>query len=150
MRRRKSIYMDGADYDYMVMNPVVMGEMMNKSLPRLGMYLNYKSLTPVADYMYINEKSGGVLAYNGYMNRSLACYQMNVTSHFQELMNQVLALEPAADGTLDFSKLTLPRTIYIGPDALDNYSFNRSVIQGANSEINPASIDIKLTYTLIK
>ncbi|MBR4853769.1 MAG: DUF4270 family protein [Alistipes sp.] len=145
-----SVYIDGAEYDYLVMNPVVMGEMMNKSLPRLGMYLNYKSLTPVADYMYINEQSGGVLAYNGYMNRSLACYQMNVTSHFQELMNQVLALEPEADGTLDFSKLTLPRTIYIGPDALDNYSFNRSVIQGANSEINPASIDITLTYTLIK
>ena len=123
---------------------------MNWSLPRLGMYLNYKSLTPVTDYMYTNEQAGGVLAYNGYMNRSLACYQMNVTSYFQSLMNDILTLKPEADGTLDFDKLSLPRTIFVGPDALDNFSFNRSVIQGGNSELNPASIDIKLTYTLIK
>ena len=145
-----SIYIDGAEYDYRLMNPVEMGDMMNRSLPRLGMYLNYKSLTPITDYMYTDEKSGVTLAYNGYMNRSLACYQMNVTSYFQALMNDVLKLEPEADGTLDFEKLTLPRTIYLGPEALDNFSFNRSVVQGGNSELNPASIDIKLTYTLIK
>ena len=145
-----SIYVEGSEYDYHLMDPITVGELMNKSLPRLGMYLNYKRLTPVADYMYTNEQSGGVLAYNGYMNRSLACYQMNVTSYFQALMNEVLELKPEADGSLDFDKLKLPRTIFIGPDALDNFSFNRSVIQGGNSELNPASIDIKLTYTLIK
>lgn len=145
-----SIYIDGAEYDYRLIDPVTMGDRMNKSLSRLGMYLNYKSLTPVADYMYTNEQSGGVLAYNGYMNRSLACYQMNVTSYFQALMNEVLELKPEADGSLDFSKLSLPRTIYVGPEAADNYSFNRTVIQGANRELNPASIDITLTYTLIK
>jgi len=145
-----SVYVEGAEYDYHLMDPIKTGELMNKSLPRLGMYLNYKSLTPITDYMYTNEQSGGVLAYNGYMNRSLACYQMNVTSYFQALMNDVLELKPEADGSLDFSKMKLPRTIFLGPDALDNFSFNRSVIQGGNSELNPASIDIKLTYTLIK
>ena len=145
-----SIYIEGAEYDYRLMDPITVGEMMNWSLPRLGMYLNYKSLTPVTDYMYTNEQAGGVLAYNGYMNRSLACYQMNVTSYFQSLMNDILTLKPEADGTLDFDKLSLPRTIFVGPDALDNFSFNRSIIQGGNSELNPASIDIKLTYTLIK
>lgn len=145
-----SIYLEGANYDYRVLDPIKMGYQMDISLPRLGMYTNYKNLTPVPDYMYTNEQSGSTLTYNGYMNRSLACYKMNVTSYFQELMNEVLKLEASADGKYDFDNMGIPRKIYLGPEALDHFSFNRSVIQGGDSELNEASIDIKLTYTLVK
>lgn len=145
------IYLEGADYDYDLIDPVGMAERLNSSLSRLGMYTNYKKLTPVADYMYTRENSSGTtLTYNGYANRSRACYEMNISSHIQTLMNELLALEPEADGSVDLGKLTIPRRIYLGPDAYDRFTFNRSVVQGGDVAFNPASIQVEITYTLVK
>ncbi len=145
------IYLEGADYDYDRIDPVGMAERLNSSLSRLGMYTNYKKLTPVADYMYTRENSNGTtLTYNGYANRSRACYEMNISSHIQALMNELLALEPQADGSVDLSQLTIPRRIYLGPDAYDRFTFNRSVVQGGDVTFNPASIQMEITYTLVK
>ena len=142
-------FIEDADYDYMTMDPIKMAEKMNNSIGRLGLYTNYKNLTAVSDYMYNNEEDQTIY-YNGYMNRSLACYEMNISSFMQAIVNEVLSLEPDADGNIDFGKMEAPRTIYLGPSATDRFTFNRSVVQGSDSKLNKASIQLYLTYTLVK
>ena len=126
-----------------------MAEAYETAMPRLGMYTNYKKLTPVADYWYTQETSGTSLAYDGYINRSLGCYKMNISSYIQTIVNEVLKLEPDSSGKIDYSKVN-GTTIYLGPTAYDQYTFNRSVVQGGDYTINPASIRLELTYTLVK
>lgn len=144
------IYLENADYDYLVMDPVAMGEQMDGSIQRLGLYSDYKGLVPVVDYLYEDEANGSTIYFNGYLNRSTAAYEMNISSFIQSLTNEVLALEAEADGTLDFSKLTTPRTLYVAPSAYDRFTLNRSRLQGGDSSLTPASIDLSLTYTLVK
>ena len=143
------IYIDGADYDYTLIDPVPMSEKLNASLSRLGIYTDYKTITPIPDYLYAQESSG-VLYYNGYMNRSLACYEMNISSYMQALANEVINLEEGEGGKLDFTNLTIPRTLYLAPEAYDRFSFKRSMIQGCDEQTTPASIQLDLTYTLVK
>lgn len=144
------VYLEGADYDYTVMDPLVMADKMDASIPRLGMYSNFKSQTPIADYLYLQEAEGQTLAYDGHLNRSRAFYEMNISSYIQNLVNELLDMEPKADGTLDFDSMTMPRTIYIAPDVYDLFTFKRTILQGADTKINPASIELELTYTLVK
>jgi hypothetical protein len=68
----------------------------------------------------------------------------------QELINEILKLKREADGSLDFSKLNVPRTLYLAPGANDRFTLNHSIIQGGDAEQNKASISIDITYTLIK
>ena len=75
---------------------------------------------------------------------------MNISSYVQSLVNELLKLEAAPDGSVDFEKLTLPRTIYLGPSAYDRFTFTRTVVQGGEFEVNPAAIQVELTYTLVK
>lgn len=142
-------YIEDADYDYNKLDPIAMADKMDTSISKLGLYYNYKTLNPVLDYVYSQEESGS-LPYNGYMNRSLACYEMNISSYIQELMNAVLKLEKDADGKPDLSKLKVPRMIYLAPGAYDRFTLNQSVIQGGDAEQNKASISIDITYTLVK
>ena len=144
-----SIYFEKSDYDYTKLDPIAMAEAYETAMPRLGMYTNYKKLTPVADYWYTQETSGTSLAYDGYINRSLGCYKMNISSYIQTIINEVLKLEPDSSGKIDYSKVN-GTTIYLGPTAYDQYTFNRSVVQGGDYTINPASIRLELTYTLVK
>lgn len=142
-------YLEGSDYDYNKIDPLPMTDKMNESISRLGMYTNYKDLTPIVDYLYTQE-SDESLYYDGYLNRSRAMYEMNISSFIQKLVNDLLEIEPEADGTADLSKLKTTRTIYLAPSAYDRFTFNRSVIQGSKLETNPASISLELTYTLVK
>lgn len=142
------IYIDGADYDYTQIDPVPMSEKLNSSLSRLGIYTDYKTMTAIPDYLYAQESSG-VLYYNGYINRSLACYEMNISSYMQALVNEVLNLKEE-NGKVDYSQMSIPRTIYLAPGAYDKFSFNRSVIQGCDEQTSPATIQLELTYTLVK
>ena len=142
-------YIEGADYDYTTIDPLPMADKLNASLPRLGLYSDYKTLTPIPDYLY-SQESSGVLYYNGYINRSLACYEMNISSYMQGLVNEVLKLEKNANGEYDFDSMDIPRTLYLAPAAYDRFSFNRSVVQGSDEQANPASIQLELTYTLVK
>lgn len=142
-------FIEDADYDYLTMDPLKMADKMNSSIGRLGLYTNYKNLTAVSDYMY-NSEDDQEIYYNGYMNRSLACYEMNISSFMQVIVNEVLSLEPDANGNIDFGKMKTPRTIYLGPSATDRFTFNRSVVQGGDSKNNKASIQLYLTYTLVK
>jgi hypothetical protein len=142
-------YLDGSDYDYNKIDPLPMTDVMNQSIQRLGMYTNYKDLTPIVDYLYTQEGDGS-LYYDGYLNRSRALYEMNISSYMQQLVNGLLELKPEADGSIDLSKLKTVKTVYLAPGAYDVYTINRSVIQGSKSEINPASIELDLTFTLVK
>ena len=142
-------YLDGSDYDYDKIDPLPMTDRMNESISRLGMYTNYKNLTPIVDYLYTQEEDGS-LYYDGYLNRSRAMYEMNISSYIQQLVNELLKLEPEADGSIDLSKLKTTRTIYLAPSAYDRFTFNRTVIQGSNNLTTPASISLELTYTLVK
>lgn len=144
------IYLEGADYDYTVLDPIVFGDKLNNSISRLGMYFNYKILSPIPDYYYSLESAEGSLAYNGYANRSLACYEMDITSYIQQVINDMIDMEPREDGTFDLEKLTYPHKIFLAPSADNIFTFNRSVLQGADVEINPAAIVLELTYTLVK
>jgi len=59
-----------------------MTDQMNAYPTRLGMYTNYKTLTPISDYAYVYEQNYGssvTLAYNGKINRSRGCYVMDIT-----------------------------------------------------------------------
>ena len=124
-------------------------EAMNKSIHRLGLYTDYKNYTPVLDYMYEQEASLE-LDYNGYLNRSKALYEMNISAYIQELMNALLALEEDANGNVDLSKLLAPRTIYIAPDVDNQFTLSRSILQGSDHLLNKASVELNLTYTLVK
>ena len=119
---------------------------MDASISHLGLYYDYKTLNPVIDYLYTQESS----YYNGYMNRSLACYDMNISSYIQELINDVLSVEKDASGKPDLSKLSVPRKIYLAPGAYDRFTLNNSVVQGSDAALNKASISIDITYTLVK
>jgi hypothetical protein len=68
----------------------------------------------------------------------------------QEIINSVLKLEPDENGKLDFSKLALPRKIFLGPEATNLFDFLHTKTQSADSSINPAAIELDLTYTLVK
>ena len=144
-----NFYLEESDYDYANLDPLKIAEAMNKSIHRLGLYTDYKNYTPVLDYMYEQEASLE-LDYNGYLNRSKALYEMNISAYIQELMNALLALEEDANGNVDLSKLLAPRTIYIAPDVDNQFTLSRSILQGSDHLLNKASVELNLTYTLVK
>ena len=144
------IYIEEAEYDYTLLNPITWADKLNHSMSRLGLYLNYKTLTPIPDYMYSVESSGGSLAYNGYVNRSLACYEMNVTSYLQQIINNIIKMAPASSEEIDFEEMNIPPRFYVGPAMGSIFTFNRSAIQGADKEFNPAAIELEVVYTLVK
>lgn len=142
-------YLEESDYDYEKLDPIALADAMNTAIHRLGLYTDYKKLSPVLDYMFEQEGTT-TLDYNGYLNRSRARYEMNISAFIQELMNALLAIEPDANGNIDLGKLQAPRTLYIAPEAENQFSLSRSILQGSNHELNRASIELELTYTLVK
>lgn len=149
-----TIYVDNADYDWNVTqsNASVLTPLLDKSFTRLGSYVNYQRLTPVLDYDYVYEKeynTEGV--YGGYLDRSRGCYVMNITAYIQRLYCYAKSVRQE-DGTYAFDETDadyVRRTIYIGAEANDPYSFSESVLQGVGAGL-AAPIQIDLTYTLVK
>jgi len=150
-------YLSGADYDWNVTqgNAALITPELDASIGRLGMYTNFNSLANIVDYDYVYEQtySSAEINYNGYLNRSRACYMMNITGYMQRLMNYVRTLEKGADGKYVFDENAadyVPRTIYIGPEAVSPYTFKRSIIQGMEGAESNAPIHVELTYTLFR
>ncbi|WP_418983519.1 DUF4270 family protein [Alistipes sp.] len=172
---RMSVYFPASHYDWNEINPANPGRLiaeMNAAPTRLGLYTDYKKLTPVADYLYVYENSYDVtIAYGGYVNRSHGCYVMDVTSYIQELWNSYLSLKQQAGATyvsaekdpaahrvwaekIDWTKIA-NRTVYLGPEAYDIFTPRTTVLQGAATEggaaiENNAPIRFDLTYNLVK
>lgn len=163
-----SVYLDGAydgieDYDYTLLSPSLVTPMLNSAMPRLGLYTDYDTLVAVTDYAYTIESSSNKLNYDGYLNRSLACYKMDIATYVQSLMNAA-ADNVDASGKVNFEKFSADnateseslaeyRRFYIAPEAYSLYGFNRQAICGMEAEVdgvkNPAPIKLELTYTIV-
>lgn len=149
-------YLTGADYDWNVTqgNAALITPKLDASIGRLGIYTNFNSLTNIVDYDYVYEQTySTTVNYDGNLNRSRACYMMNITGYMQQLLNYVRTLEKGADGKYAFDENAadyVPRTIYIGPEAISPYTFKRSIIQGMEGAENAAPIHVELTYTLFR
>lgn len=153
-----TFYLDGADYDWNVTqgNAALLTPMLNESFSALGTYLNYNRWTPVIDYDYIYQQNyDAELAYSGKLDRTRGCYMMNVSAYMQRLFNYAKQVRQE-DGTYLFNESDseyMPRTIYIGTEALSPFDFSATVLQGMENDgttTAQAPIQIDLTYTLLK
>lgn len=152
-----SIYLDGSNYDYNLVDPVAMTPVMNNAMLRMGMYVDYNKRIAISDYNYSAESSV-LLSYDGYLNRSLACYQMDIATAIQSLM-LAASTNVDEDGKVDMSKFAVGdsvessgdyvnyRRIYIAPDASSMYGMQRQAVYG---EGGVAPVKLELTYTIIK
>ena len=146
-----NVYLEDADYDWeKTQNDIISGDLnvwltrLNSSMSRLGSYTSVGKLTPIPDYNYSYEvQQGTSLNYDGNLNRSRACYVMDVTAYMQRLFNYVASLNDLKE----YDETKFSRAIYLGPDATSPYTLNRTLLQGAEGQ---APIHIELTYTVIK
>ena len=151
-----TLYLDKASYDWDITqgNYVELASMLDDAFDRVGTYLYYHTLSPIVDYDYVNEeKYGTELTYGGYLDRSRACYILNITGYMQRLFRYINETARQEDGSYKFDKNDpnyAPRTIYIGAKASDPFDFSTVSIQGMDNGNNKAPIQIDLTYTLIK
>jgi hypothetical protein len=163
---RMSIYFNDSDYEWEKIADGTAGDIlrmtdqMNAYPARLGMYTNYKTLTPISDYAYIYEQNYGssvTLAYNGKINRSRGCYVMDITGYMQQLWNSYMGAKADAGGevaNIDWDKVK-NRSVYIGPEAYGLYTTSFGVLQGmptqaGTAEPNNAPIRFSMAYNLIK
>lgn len=163
---RMSIYFNDSDYEWEKIADGTAGDIlrmtdqMNAYPARLGMYTNYKTLTPISDYTYIYEQNYGssvTLAYNGKINRSRGCYVMDITGYMQQLWNSYMEAKADAGGevaNIDWDKVK-NRSVYIGPEAYGLYTTSFGVLQGmptqaGTAEPNNAPIRFSMAYNLIK
>lgn len=156
-----SVYFCGSDYDWTTIDPagsMRLIEEMNAAPARLGLYTDFKKLTPIADYAYVYENSyGTTLSYGGYISRSRGCYTMDITGYAQELWNnyQQEKLAAAEEGrAVDLSKVD-KRTVYIGPEAYGLFNTPFGIFQGSTTDAsspvpNNAPIRFDVTYNMIK
>lgn len=163
---RMSIYFNDSDYEWEKIADGTAGDIlrmtdqMNAYPARLGMYTNYKTLTPISDYAYIYEQNYGssvTLAYNGKINRSRGCYVMDITGYMQQLWNSYMEAKADVGGevaNIDWDKVK-NRSVYIGPEAYGLYTTSFGVLQGmptqaGTAEPNNAPIRFSMAYNLIK
>lgn len=157
-----SVYLDGSDYDFYNVTPSIKPTL-DASMPRMGFYTDYNNLIAITDYVYTAESSSAVLDYDGYLNRSLACYKMNISLFIQSLMNAAAdnvdengkvklekfraSYEPANESLVSY------RRFYMAPEAYSLFGFKRQAIYGMDGDVNgvsaPAPIKLELTYTII-
>lgn len=160
---RLMIYLEGAGYDYLNIDPIKMGEMMNSSMDRMGLYMAYgASLIGITDYPYSYDSSYS-LEYGGYLNRSLAAYTMDISTHIQSLMMAAqdnvdesgkVKLEKFEEGYEPESEsLVSLRRMYLGPEAANCFGFNRQAVYGGDygtESETTAPITLDLTYTIVR
>lgn len=151
---KMSVYFGESKYNWeeLAFSPKLIDEM-NVFPSRLGLYTNFKTLTPISDYAYSYEQNyNTTLSYGGYINRSRGCYVMDITGYMQQLWNSYIKAKEAAGGVvadIEWKKVT-NRTVYIGPEAYSLYSSSFGVLQGMTDPVNKAPIRFDLAYNLIK
>lgn len=157
------IYLRGSDYNWEAIRPSdELIWQMEEYPERLGLYSSYKDVTTIADYAYLYEGMGTTINYGGYLNRSRACYEMNITHHLQALWNKYVKIKErllTEESELSEAELQIKlfeelneegRTIYLAPEVYSYNTFKRCALQGMNDGANNAPIKLELTYTLIK
>lgn len=159
---RMSIYLPESKYNWEEIDPFANENrllyQMSTFPSRLGLYTNYKTLSPIADYAYSYEANYSVtLAYGGNINRSRACYVMDITGHVQQMWNSYLEEKKAAEAAgreIDWDNVSL-RKVYIGPEAYSVFSTSFGMLQGMATDegaatSNEAPIRFDILYNLIK
>ena len=160
-----NIYLEGAGYDYELFDPIALGEIMNGSMERMGLYSRYggyeddytNDIIAIADYLYTKESSSFSIPYDGYLNRSLGCYTMDISNFMQSLISNVIS-ESDENGVVDMEKfktdrqLNISRRMFVGPAADALYGFNHQLIYGGDAverteEIAPMTLE--LVYTIV-
>lgn len=122
---------------------------------RLGLYTDYRSRTPIADYNYSYEAQyGTTLSYGGYINRSQGCYKMNITAYVQSLWSNYIKEKQAAEAegrAVDLDRVA-GRTIYLAPEAGGFYTMSFCILQGMTTDdtTNTAPVRLEITYNMIK
>lgn len=158
-----SVYFEDADYDWQTMDPsdgfdaTRLVEEMNAAPSRLGLYTDYKKLTPIVDYAYLYEKNyNATIAYDGYINRSRGCYVMNVTGYIQGVWNSYVEERDAArreNRPVDMEKVE-GRTVYLGPNAYDLFTSAFTLLQGDAADPEAAGLKapvrFDITYNMVK
>lgn len=153
-RAMLNIYFRGADYAWENIDQAVVTPQMEASLPRLGSYTNYKTLTGIADYDYYSEKNyeDYELSYGGYINRSQGCFALDISGYIQQLWNNYLSAKGSRQSEstpVDLGNVK-NRSLYLGPEAYSLFTNFFTEVQGMAGGGNTAPIKIDLTYTLIK
>lgn len=158
-----SIYVEGSEYDYRAINSATISPLLDAAMTRMGLYTDYAKKIAVTDYAYTAE-SNVTLAYDGYLNRSLACYTMDISNYIQSLMIAAAdnLTEDGKSVNLDiFSEEYEPeaeslishRRFYIGPEAYGYFGFDRQRIIGGDEAVggikNSAPITLDITYTIV-
>ena len=151
-----SIYLEGASYDYYDI-PATLTPVMNDAMSRMGMFVDYDNFVAISDYNYSAESSV-TLSYDGYLNRSLGCYKMDISTYIQTLM-LVAAQNVDASGSVDMTKFAVGdtaetsgdyvnfRRIYIAPEITSLYDMKRQALYGMGGD---APIKLEITYTIVK
>ena len=106
-------------------------------------------------------ESSASLTFDGYLNRSLANYTMDIASYVQSLM-AAAAENVDSEGRVILERfreeygeesLVNYRRFYVAPEAYSLYGFNRQTIFGGdgevNGETNTAPIKLELIYTIV-
>ena len=151
------VYLDGSDYDPALISPLEITPVLNSAMPSVGLYTDYGEGIGIVDYIIGSSSS----TYDGLLNRSLACYNMDISTFVQSLMFAA-ADNLMEDGkTVDFAKfkegyepkdecLVDYRRLYIGPEAAVKFGFNRQAIYGGDAGgAAKAPISLELTYTIV-
>ena len=165
-----SVYTEGAQYNWMDLVPELITPLLDESVARMGLYLDFNTLTPIPDYDFTYEKSAGSeLPFNGNLNRSRASYVMDISAYVQYLKNYVDYLNPENNDSFDYETVYdseenknggryIPRVVYMAPEAYNLYTFKQSKVLGMEKPsitteveaLKYASIKIDLSYTMIK
>lgn len=167
-----SVYTEGAQYNWMDLVPELITPVLDESVARMGLYLDFNKMTAIPDYDYVYEKSAGSeTAFNGNLNRSRASYVMDISAYIQYLKNYVDSINPdkSYDPNFNYEAVYdseenknggryIPRVVYMAPEAYNLFTFKQSRVLGMeNPDITTeeealkyASIKIDLSYTMIK
>ena len=130
---------------------------MDDAQSRLGLYTSFKKLSGISDYAYAYEQQySTTLTYDGYINRSHACYAMNISGYMQQLWNSYRKERDAAKAegrAIDLDNVK-GRTLYLGPEAYSAYTLDASFLQGSDTDTAAepltAPIRLELTYNMIR
>jgi hypothetical protein len=161
---RLKVYLEGSDYDPLNIDPIAMSNVMNNAMERMGLYTSYgSSFVGITDYAYTHESSNA-LDYDGYLNRSLSAYSMDISTYIQSLImaaqenvdeNGKVQLEKfSAEYEPEAESLVGYRRMYLGPEAAARFGFNRQAVYGGDGAVEgvapPAPITLDLTYTIVR
>ncbi len=153
-------YFPSSIYDYLSIGPSLgaqydaLLEEMEGAQQRLGLYTDYKALTPITDYAYTYEENYSI-NYDGYISRSHGRYAMNITGYMQKLWNSYCKERDAAKAegrAIDLDKVE-NRVIYLAPEAYSGYAYESSFVQGANNDAEAelsAPIRFEFVFNMIQ